>query len=64
MSVTPIFTGTGVTIKVVVKELETAARTVELMVPLTFEKYGNPTGLYGLFASRSWTYFNRFTVSE
>lgn len=64
MAVTPIFTGTGVTIKVVVKELETAARTVELMVPLTFEKYGNPTGLYGLFASRSWTYFNRFTVSE
>lgn len=63
MAVTPIFTGAGVTVKIVVNELETTARTVELLVPLTLEKYGNPTGRYGLFASRSWTYFNRFTVS-
>lgn len=63
MTVTPMFTGTGIVIKINVQELEPAARTVELTVPLTLDKYGPPTGTYGLFSSRAWTYFNRFTVS-
>ena len=63
MTVTPMFTGSNIVIKIKVHELEPAARTVELNVPLTIEKYGPPTGAYGLFSSRSWTYFNRFTIS-
>lgn len=62
LAVTPIFNGTSVTINVVAAELSATARSVELTTAITMDKYGPPTGSFGLYANRSFTYFNRFTI--
>lgn len=63
--VTPIYNGTGVTLNIVVNTLTGAQdQSVELTTALTLDKYGTPTGAFGLYSHRSITYFNRFIINE
>lgn len=62
MAVTPIFNGASVTIRVTATSVENPDRRVELVTAVPMNKYGQPTGAFGLYSSRSFTYFNRFTI--
>jgi len=63
LAVTPLFTGSSLTLKMRVHEVADPDNAAELLVPISLDKYGPPNGVYGIFARRSRTHFNRFTIS-
>jgi hypothetical protein len=62
--VTPLFTGSGVTLKIRAQAVANPNNAAELIVPVSADKYGPPLGAYGIFSRRAQTHFNRFTISE
>jgi hypothetical protein len=60
MYVTPVLNGTGVSLSFAVANLAGAGFVGGTAV---IANYGDPVGFAGLFAQRSYTYFNKFTVT-
>lgn len=62
LSVTPVFSGTGVNLAVSAEELSPARPDAIINTSVSLANYGPLTGTFGLYASRSYTYFNRFSI--
>jgi hypothetical protein len=63
VSVTPVLDGTNVVLNVYAEEMTTTNKaTATMVVQIDATMYGELTGYTGLFANRSYTYFNRFTI--
>jgi hypothetical protein len=60
MYVTPVLNGAGVSLSFAVANLAGAGFVGGTAA---IANYGNPVGFAGLFAQRSYTYFNKFTVT-
>jgi len=63
LSVTPTFTGSGVNLQITAEELSEDNLTASLNTSVTLENYGPLTGTFGLYANRSYTYFNKFSIN-
>jgi hypothetical protein len=63
LAVTTIFNGTNVALTISAQELGGQA-SATINTTISPEQYGTPMGAFGLYASRSFTYFNRLTIVE
>jgi hypothetical protein len=63
LSVTPTFTGANVNLQITAAELSPTNSTVSINTSVTLENYGPLTGTFGLYANRSYTYFNKFGIN-
>jgi hypothetical protein len=63
LAITVIFNGTNVAITVAAQDLSgNSGATINTTI--SPEQYGTPMGAAGLYANRSFTYFNRLTITE
>lgn len=62
LSVTPTFSGTNVNLNITAQELSLANPTAAISTSISLANYGRLTGTFGLYANRSYTYFNRFSI--
>ncbi|NDD52296.1 hypothetical protein EBZ39_00190 [bacterium] len=63
--VTPVSDGNSIALNVYAEEMTTTnPATVNMTVQIDAASYGDLIGAAGLFTSRSYTYFNKFTIVE
>lgn len=62
LSVTPTFTGSSVNLQITAEELSENNPTAAINTSVTLQNYGPLTGTFGLYANRSYTYFNKFSI--
>lgn len=64
IAVTTVFNGVNIGLNIAAQEVGAPQNQVTINTTISPEQYGAPMGAVGLYASRSFTYFNKLTIVE